>query len=115
MNNCSTKFEKLFKVLAWVAAGALIFYAGWYTEGVEQEQRAYRILRESCIGVPEPEQCALCGEGIPYAIVDLHDLPYLQVYPIRKGKRVTIGDYQVTMTAGEDKTLEVCVTGMVEF
>lgn len=206
MNNCFTKFHKLFNVLALIAVCALIFYAGWYTEGIQQEQRAYRILRESCIGVPEPEQCALCGEGIPYhapclvdlstgevgeltvytnhptkpgelapaemqqtgtlrflhcaglmavqdtcdhtckvtlpamgqilnpahfckgcrvllagaglkqhVIVDLHDLPCLQVYPIRKGKRVTIGDYQVTMTAGEDNTLEVCVTGMVEF
>lgn len=50
-----------------------------------------------------------------YAVVNLHDLPYLQVYPIYKGWHAVIRDYQVTVTARKDGSLDVCVTGLVDF
>lgn len=50
-----------------------------------------------------------------YAILDLHDLPFLQVYPICKGKRTEIRDYRVTVTGGGEGSLDVCVTGLPDF
>lgn len=206
MQPCKPKYKKLLTVLMWLAIGVAIFALGWHSADIYEERIAYDALLESIRTLPEPEQCALCSEEIPYhapcllnlstgqlgeltvytndptrpgelappemqqtgtfnfqpcaglmgirdtcahicrvtlpakrqrmdpalfcmgcrlllagsgsegyAILDLYDLPFLQVYPICKGKRTKIRDYRVTVTDGEEGSLDVCVTGRLDF
>lgn len=69
-----TKYQKVLTVLTWLVIGGAIFALGWHMEGVHEERKAYDVLWESIWTLPEPEQCALCGEGIPYHAPCLLDL-----------------------------------------
>ena len=47
-----------------------------------------------------------------YVIVDLYDLDNVQVYPLR-GKRIR--DYRVSVNNRKNDSMEVCVTGLLEY
>ena len=49
-----------------VVAVGMAFALGWYAGSHATGQRAYVSLWEAMIDFPAPEQCALCGEGMPY-------------------------------------------------
>lgn len=74
MGTCLMQYRKWLTVLALIVAGGAIFAMGWYAEEVYEEQRAYASLWETMERLPDPERCALCGEGMRYHAPCLIDL-----------------------------------------
>lgn len=57
-----------------VVAVGMVFALGWYAGGHTTGRRAYSSLWEAMMDFPDPEQCALCGDGMPYHAPCLLDL-----------------------------------------
>lgn len=66
--------KKCLKILALIAFYTAVFALGWYTGDIDAEQRIRAIVWEAIEELPEPEQCALCGEGARYHAPCLVDL-----------------------------------------
>lgn len=72
----------------------VVFSLGWYAGSNATDRKAYAALWEAIISLPDPEQCALCGGGIPYhapCLVDLStgQMGEMKVYadhPSRQGE-----------------------------
>lgn len=55
----------------------------------------------------------LAGAGLEgYVILDLYDRDHMQAYPLRDE---TIRDYRITIHSGTNGSVELCVTGMLEY
>lgn len=61
------------EVLVLVVTCVVSFALGWYAEGI-YEERKVNALWEAIADLPDPERCALCGEGIRYHAPCLLDL-----------------------------------------
>lgn len=48
-----------------------------------------------------------------YAIVDLHDLNNIHVYPVHKGESKVIREYRISVIRGQGIALDVYVTGLL--
>lgn len=64
MKTWLTKYERQF--LALVIAVGVAFTFGWYAGHNATDRNAYAALWEAIVDLPDPEQCALCSEGVPY-------------------------------------------------
>lgn len=47
-------------------AMGLTFAVGWIAGSNAEKQRAYTAIWEAIVTLPDPNECALCGEGMPY-------------------------------------------------
>jgi len=59
-------YTKRFKLLAFVlavAAALITFGMGWHFAANDTDKKAYAAVWEAISKLPEPEQCALCGNG----------------------------------------------------
>lgn len=61
-----TRHRVQFLALVIVVTVGATFALGWYAGSHATGQRAYVSLWEAMMDFPDPEQCALCGEGMPY-------------------------------------------------
>lgn len=92
-------------LLAIIAITVVAFVLGWYAGSNATGQKAYAALWAAMINLPDPEQCALCGEGIPYhapCLVDLStgqmgELTVYTPHPSRQGE-ITPMEMQPTGT-----------------
>lgn len=70
-----TKYKETCRdILALIAICIVSFALGWYTRGLYEGHRIRAIVWEAIEALPEPEQCALCGEGERYHAPCLVDL-----------------------------------------
>lgn len=71
MKNWLTKNRR--NLLA-IAAICVSFALGWFAGANATDRRAYAALWEVMAVLPDPEQCALCGEGMRHHAPCLMDL-----------------------------------------
>lgn len=82
-----------------IAAICVSFALGWFAGANATDRRAYAALWEAVAVLPDPEQCALCGEGMRHHAPCLMDLSTgqmgeLKVYtdhPTRQGELAPSG------------------------
>lgn len=89
-----TRYKRQFLALGIMTIMGVVFFLGWYAGINAANRKAYDALWEAFIDLPDPERCALCGEGMRYHAPCLLDLSTgqmgeMQVYtydPTPQGK-----------------------------
>lgn len=89
-----SKHKRPLLALGVVAVLGVVFSLGWYAGSHATDRAAYAALWEAIVHLPDPERCALCGEGDSYhapCLVNLStgQLGELRVYayaPTEEGK-----------------------------
>lgn len=96
------KYKKPLLFLGLAVAIAAAFSLGRYTGDDAANRKAYAALWEAIPALPDPEQCALCGDGMPYHAPCLMDLSTGQLgemtvyteHPSRQGEIAPLTEQQ---------------------
>lgn len=97
------RHRRQFYAVMIVAVMGATFTLGWYAGSNATNRKAYAALWEAMTALPDPEQCALCGEGIPYhapCLVDLSTgrMGELKVYTEHPSQRGEIAPMEMQQT-----------------
>lgn len=66
IENLAEKHKRHLLALGMAVVMAVAFFLGWYAGINAADRNAYAALWEAITGLPDPEQCALCGEERQY-------------------------------------------------